>query len=157
LEELWLAVDAKRDEKEEVQFRKMLADARNLAKQENVELTLEIFESTAEEISAGKKVSTPELAKCEEAGFGRITNLLGSEFAKLEIPELQRLLNIISFGWNRLIGEELLEKLEDNAMDIYPFELQLNRNREVLLSRNDLRKCPGIFSPIFEILKFVSK
>lgn len=153
LEELWISLYGDMHEKEK-QFREMLNRARDVVAQNKMKETLEIFEGVADKIE-NKRMSADELAKCEDAGFSRISNLLGSEFAKLEIRELQQLLYGTLLRWEGLVEEDLFKKLKGNAVDIYPFELQLSKNREFLLSRNDLRECPGVLRNIREIVKFI--
>lgn len=158
LEDLWKEIARDRNEGDEVKFRKMLADARNLVQQENMEQTLKIFESVAEEILAGKeRISMQELTKCEEVGFSRITNLLGSEFAKSGTRYLQSIFIYWTnpYEWECLVSGDLLKKIKDNEVDIEPFELQLTANREILSSQNNLSRSPGILGSIIEIMKFI--
>lgn len=129
-EEAWKFVsrgDAERDQK----FRDMIKRAQKIMVDENMEKTLGIFEEVAKKLLAsGKMVPMHELDECEEVGFSRITNLVGTDYARKEFLEIATLLYVPSHLCSKVVENYLDLGFIANRVNIKPFQFLIETNGE---------------------------
>lgn len=142
--------------KEDGEFQRVLSQARDIMTKESIEKHLIVFESTAGYVlSKNPKMIPKAMDNCEREGLAMVVRLLGYDFAKREFLKLKHDLRSASERCWAIFDDDVFNKAHANTVDIAPFEIQLDRVRKFILSRNDLYEPPGLLASIDKLSKII--